>query len=161
MQGIDVGFFPAAEDVIGLGGDSPKCLPVGQFSDLREAVALYPAVLRMGVDVDIALGGEAAEDLRHTGLPGFENRRQTSDRPRFTGQAGQMIEDDELGLGQAGAPEGAIHPCRQALLRHAEQVSICRDFRPAAVDSMEWNARFGIAGEAWSGRRAQRWTVIH
>ena len=116
VQGIDIAVFPGGESVLGVGGGPPKCLPMGHFAGLREAVTLYAAVLRVGGDLDVALGGEAAEHFRHTGLTGLKRRGQARDRPCFAGQAGQVIEDDELGEGQIGAFEQPIHARHQELL---------------------------------------------
>jgi len=120
VQGIDIGVFPAAEDISSLGGDASKCLPVGHFAGFREAVAPYPAVAGIGVDPDMALGREAAENFRHAGLPRLERRSQSRNSPPLSGQAGQVIEDDELGKGQVGPLERPIDPRHQPLLRGVE-----------------------------------------
>lgn len=117
VQGIDIAVRPTAEDVASLGGDAPKCLPVGCFTGLRKTVAPDPAIPGIGVDSHMALGRKAAQNFRDTGLPCLQRRSQSGNGPPLSGQAGQVIEDDELGKGQAGSLERPIDPRHQPLLR--------------------------------------------
>ena len=124
MQRIDIAVPPTAEDVSGLGGEAPKCLSVGRFAGFREMVAPYPAIPGIGVDPHMALGRKAAQNFRDTGLPCLQRRGQSGNGPPLSGQAGQVIEDDELGKGQAGPPEGPIDPRHQPLFRGVQP---CQD----------------------------------
>ena len=84
--------------------------PYPLYAGLREAMAFQPAVFRVGFDSDMVFGHQALQNFRHAGLTGLEGRRQFRDRPKIAGQAGQVIEDHELGIGQVGAFECAVDP---------------------------------------------------
>ena len=56
MQGIDIAAVPAAEDVLGLWGDTPKRVAVGYLTGPREAMKLYATILGVGADLNVALG---------------------------------------------------------------------------------------------------------
>ena len=58
---------------------------------------------------------DGSTDGTRAGLTGLEGRRQFRDRPKIAGQAGQVVEDEELRIGQIRALESAIDPGHQAL----------------------------------------------
>jgi hypothetical protein len=76
----------------------------------------YARVGGVGRHAHIVLGGQAIEYFRYPGLAGLEGRSQIRHRPSIPGQAGQMVEDEELGIGQLAVLEDAIDPRNQSRL---------------------------------------------